>query len=143
MLQAFSPKNRLWTFIFLVAAALLALAAAVVGIDDNPLGLSLVIFSAASLVLTFTHSWRYSAQFRRLIYASLIGFAAFLAVGIALQAVIEFTAAPRLVDTLLEVVSTALLLAAGFLCVPACVVGVVGAVVMRMRRRRQQRVVGP
>lgn len=137
MLQVFSRENRFRTFMFLVTAALLALAAAVVGIDDNLLGISLAMLSAASVVLTFTHPWRASRQFRRLIYASLIGFVALLAVGIALQAVTEFTGAPRLVDTLLDVVSTTVLLAAGFLCVPAFVVGVIGAVVMRVRERKQ------
>lgn len=138
MLQAFSRQNRYRTFMLLVAAALLALAAGIVGISDNPLGISLAMLAAGSLVLTYTHMWRTSRQFRRLIYASFAGFVALMAAGIALQAVVEFTGAPRVVDTLLEVVSTTFLLVAGFLCVPAFVVGVIGVLVMHSRQKRQR-----
>lgn len=138
MLEAFSASNRLRTLVYFALAALFAVAAAVVGIDDNPLGIALVVLSGASLVLAFTHPWKSSRRFRRLIYASIIGFAALLGLGIALQAAIEFTSAPRAIDGLMEVVSTAFLLAAGFLCIPAVVVGVVGALVMRRRERKQQ-----
>jgi hypothetical protein len=136
MLQAFSAQNRPRTFMLLVAAALLALAAGLVGISDNPLGISLAMLAAGGLVLAFNHMWRISRQFRRLIYASLTGFVTLMAAGMALQAVVEFTSAPRLVDTLLGVVSTVFLLVAGFLCIPAFVVGVIGALVMHSRQKR-------
>jgi hypothetical protein len=139
MVQSFARSNRVRTGALLVAAVLFASGAATVGIDDNALGLSLAMLSAVSLVLAFVHPWRSSSQFRRLIYAALIGFVVFLGVGVALQAALEFAGAPRPAETLLEMVSTVFLLAAAFLCIPALLVGIVGAVVMAVRERHQRR----
>jgi len=138
MLEPFSPGNRRWTLLLLAAVAVLAVAAGVVGIDDNPIGISLVMLSATSLVLALAHPWRASAQFRRLTYVSALGFVVLLVLGIALQALVELTGMPGLVDQLLGVAGTAFLLGAGFLCVPGLVVGVSGTLLMRRRERGQR-----
>lgn len=61
------------SLIFLVISALLAIAAAVLGIDDNPPGVLLAYLAAFAFVLAFVHPWRTARQFRRLVYASVIG----------------------------------------------------------------------
>lgn len=136
MLESLSPGQRGRTGLFLASFAVLGAGAAVVGIDDNPLGIALVMLSAASLVLAFVHSWRTSRQYWRLTYISVLGFVAFLILGIALQALVELTSMAAPIDTLLEIVGTALLLGAGFLCVPGALVGLGGIVLMRRRERK-------
>jgi len=137
MFESFAPGRRSWTAVLLGAAALLAVAARLVGIDDNALGISLAMLAAASLVLAIAHPWS-SAQFRRLIYASVVGFAALLALGIACGASVALAATPAWVDRLLEVASTAFLLIAAFLCIPGLVVGAIGIAVKRRRERAQK-----
>jgi len=139
MLESFSPGRRSRTVLLLGAVAVLAVAAGVVGIDDNAIGISLVMFSAASLVLAFAHPWP-SAQFRRLIYASVLGFVALMVLGIGLQALVGLAGLPGPIDRVLEVVETACFLGAAFLCIPGLLVGIIGTVIKR-RRERDQRLV--
>jgi uncharacterized membrane protein YccC len=56
MIAAFStPRNRIKTFILLAICGLLAIAAAAVGIDDNPPGILLAFLAATAFVLAFVH----------------------------------------------------------------------------------------
>jgi hypothetical protein len=140
MLESFStPRNRTRTLLFLGLCALLAIAAAGVGIDDNPPGIALALLSAASLVLAFAHPWRSAARFRRLIYVSILGFVLLLAAGVALQILVESTSLPGLASQILAFVGTASLLGAGFLCIPGLLVGIIGALLMRRRERNAGR----
>ena len=138
MIEPFLPGNRSRTLLLLTAVAALAVAAAAVGIDDNPIGISLAMLAAASLILAFAHPWRASAQFRRLTIASALGFVVLLVLGVALEAWVDLTGMPGLVDQLLGAAGTALLLGAAFLCVPGFLVGVGGTVLMRRRERNQR-----
>ena len=54
----FTPPNRTRTLLFLGLCLGLVVAAALVGIDDNPVGLIMAALSGISLVLAFTHAWR-------------------------------------------------------------------------------------
>src|SRR5512143_2514822 len=75
MIEALStPRNRIRTLILLVVCGLSAIAAAIIGIDDNLPGILLAFLAAAALILAFVHPWRTSRQFRRLLYASALGF---------------------------------------------------------------------
>ena len=138
MLESFSPEKRSRTLLFLAAFVVFAVAAGAIGIDDNVVGISLVVLSAASLVLAIAHSWSTSAQYRRLAVTSAVGFVVLLASGIALSALVDLTAMSGLVERILGFVATGFLLAAGFLCIPGFVVGVVGFAIV-LRRERGQR----
>ncbi len=135
MIEPFSPGNRSRTLLLLTAVAALAVAAAAVGIDDNPIGISLAMLSATALILAFAHPWRASARFRRLTIASALGFVVLLILGVALEAWVDLTSMPGLVDQLLGAIGTAFLLGAAFLCIPGFLVGVCGTILMRRRER--------
>jgi hypothetical protein len=139
MIEAFStPRNRNRSFILFAVCGVLAIAAIVIGIDDNPPGLLLAFLSAIAFVLAFVHPWRASKQFLYLIFASLLGFI----VGAILHNVLDFLAyksgGSGLVPGLLNFISTAFFLVAVLLSPPAFLVGVTGAVVMYVRERRSQ-----
>ena len=56
MTSAFSPpKNRKMMLILLAICGLLAIAAVVVGIDDNLPGILLALLAATAFVLAFVH----------------------------------------------------------------------------------------
>jgi hypothetical protein len=71
-MDAFStPQNRIKTFILLFVCGLLAIAAAVLGIDDNPPGILLAFLAALALILAFVHPWRTEREFLFLLLASI------------------------------------------------------------------------
>jgi uncharacterized membrane protein (UPF0136 family) len=75
MIAAFStPYNRTRTFILLAVCGLLAIAAAAIGIDDNPPGVLLAFLAATAFVLAFVHPWRTARKFMFLLLASFLGF---------------------------------------------------------------------
>lgn len=74
MLEPFSREKRNRTFLLLAAFVVFAIAAGVIGISDNAVGISLVLLAAASLVLAVAHPWSTSVQYRRLTVASAWGF---------------------------------------------------------------------
>lgn len=68
-----SSQNKIRTQILLAVCGLLAIAAAAVGIDDNPPGVLPAYLAALAFVRAFVHPWRTAGQFRRLVYASVLG----------------------------------------------------------------------
>jgi len=139
MLEAFStPRNRNRTFILLGISAVLVTAAAIVGISDNPPGLILTYLSAITLVVAFVHPWKASQQFRRLLYASGLGFIVFVILHNVFDALAAAAGASGLVGDLLEIAGAAFFVVATLLCPPGLLVGAVGAVVMSMRERHSR-----
>ena len=137
MIDALStPRNRIRTFILLVICGLSAIAAAAVGIDDNPPGILLAFFAATAFVLAFVHPWRTSRQFRRLLYASVLGFVVFGLLHNVFEAVASNLGGSGLVQDLLNVAGGALFLIATLVCPPGLLVGAVGAVIMSIRNRQ-------
>lgn len=138
MLQAFAThRNRRRTLILLIACCVLAIAAAVIGIDDNLPGVLAAFLAAVALILAFVHPSRTERPYRLLIWGSLAGgiVAAFLHEGF------EALAHGPLHSGVLHAVSGGL--AAGFFLLavlvapPAFVVGCVGALVVAIRNRRR------
>ena len=135
MLNAFAtPRDRNRTLVLLAVCALLALGAVLVGIDDNPTGLSLAFLSAAAFATAFTHPWRSSRSFRRLMYASGVGLVVFAVLHNVFYAMASVPDLPRLAELVFTGASVASFLIAILLCPPFFVVGAVGAVVMALRR---------
>ena len=75
MTSAFStPHNRTITLILLAICGLLAITAAVVGIDDNLPGILQAFLAATAFVLAFVHPWRTTKKFMCFLLASVFGF---------------------------------------------------------------------
>jgi len=79
MTDAFSTsRNRIKTLILVVICGLLAIAAAMAGIDDNPPGILLAFLAAITLVFAFAHPWLTSRQFLYFLLVSVIGMIVFV-----------------------------------------------------------------
>jgi uncharacterized membrane protein YeiB len=139
MIDAFStPRNRIKTFIFLVTCGLLAIAAVVVGINDNLPGILLAYLAATAFVLAFSHPWRTARKFMFLLLASVLGFILFMILSMISDSIVQNPASSDTLQKLIESpVNEALSIIFAMLCSAAFLVGVVGAVVMFIRNRRQ------
>ena len=139
MIDAYSaPRNRIKTFIFLVTCGLLAIASVVVGIDDNPPGVLLAYLAATAFILAFSHPWRTARKFMFLLLASVLGFILFIILSMISDSIVQNPASSDTLKKLIESpVNEALSIIFTMLCSAAFLVGVVGAVIMFIRNRRQ------
>jgi len=126
-----------WALVLLGVCVLSAMAAAVVGIDDNLPGVLLASLAAAAFVLTFVHPWRAPGQFRRLLYASALGSVLFGLLHIALEALASNPGGSGVVQGLLNGAAAVCFLIAVLVCPPAFLVRAVGAVVTSIKGRRR------
>ena len=117
---------------------MLAIAAAAVGIDDNPPGVLLAFLAATVFVIAFVHPWRTAKKFVFLLLASLLGFVLYIILNIVLDTAVQDSAtAGALQDLLQSPAADALSIIIAMLCPAAFIVGAVGSVAMFMRNRRQ------
>ena len=139
MIDAFStPRNRIKTLILLVICGLSAIAAAAVGIDDNPPGILLAFLAATAFVLAFAHSWRTARKFMFLLLASVLGLVLFVILNIILDTVAQNPATSgALQDLIQSPFANTLSLIIVMVCPAALIVGAVGSVAMFIRNRRQ------
>jgi uncharacterized membrane protein (UPF0136 family) len=139
MIAAFSiPQNRIKTLVLLAVCGLLAIAAAAVGVDDNPPGVLLAFLAATAFVLAFVHPWRTARKFVLLLLASVLGFVLYIALNIILDTAAQDPAtAGALQDLLQSPVVEALSVIIAILCPAAFIIGAVGSVAMFMRNRRR------
>jgi hypothetical protein len=139
MTGAFSaPHNRKTTLILLAICGLLAIAAVVVGIDDNPPGVLLAFLAATAFVLAFVHPWRTAKKFMFLLLASVLGFVLYIILNIILDTAAQNPAtAGAFQDLLQSPVVDALSIIIAMICSAAFIVGAVGSVAMFMRNRRR------
>jgi len=138
MIDALStPHNRIKTFILLVICGLLAIAATVVGIDDNPPGILLAFLAATAFVLAFVHPWRTARKFMLLLLASVLGFVLFVILNIIFDSVAQDPATSGALKNLIESPAmNALNLIIAMLCPATFIVGAVGSVAMFIHSRR-------
>ena len=139
MTSAFStPHNRKMTLIFLAICGLLAIAAAVAGIDDNLPGIILAFLAATAFVLAFVHSWRTARKFIFLLFASILGFVLYIILNIIFDTAAQDPAtAGALQDLLQSAVVDAFSIIIAMICSAAIIVGAVGSVAMFIRNRRR------
>ena len=139
MSDAFStPSNRIKALILLAICGLLAIAAVVVGIDDDPPGILLAFLAATAFVLAFAHSWRTARKFMFLLLASVLGFVLFIILNIILDTVAQNPATSgALQDLIQSPFANTLSLISVMVCPAAFIVGAVGSVAMFIRNRRQ------
>jgi hypothetical protein len=140
MTSAFSPpKNRKMMLILLAICGLLAIAAVVVGIDDNLPGILLAFLAATAFVLAFVHPWRTARKFMFLLLASILGFVLFIILNIILDTVAQNPAnTGTLQDLLQSPAIAAVSIIIIMICSAAFIVGAVGSVAMFIRNRHRQ-----
>jgi hypothetical protein len=138
MLQALAtPRDRARTLIFLAIGGAAAIAAALVGISDNPPGILLALAAAVAIVLAFVHPWRTPRQFGRLLLASVLGFLLFAVLHNVFEALAGWAEHIAVLHVLLEGLGVAAFLLATLVCPAAFLVSVVALVVVLIRNRRR------
>ncbi len=140
-MEAFStPRNKLITLVLLAACGLLTIASVVVGINDNPPGVILALLSAITLILAFAHPWRDAKRFFFLFLASVIGFVLFIIMSIVSESLLQNPAASRMLKNLIQSpMNDTLSLISSMIFTAALIIGVIGSVVMLIRKRRKSR----
>jgi hypothetical protein len=128
---------RIRTLAFLVACALLAIAAAWAGIDDNPPGVLLAYLAAAAFVLAWVHSWRSPRNFMALACLSLLGMALLIVLDNIVTAVGHNPATPGTLQIALQSTAYVLFLYGTLVCPAAFLVGVAGWIMVFVRSRHQ------
>ena len=135
MLQAFAtPHNRTVSVLLLLACGLLAIAAAGLGISDNPPGILLAFLSIAALVAALVHPWRRARPFWLLAGGSLAALVVLMALAILSDILAGKVAPGGFLVAALRVLSGGCMLAA-MVCPSALVVGAVGGLVVFIRER--------
>ena len=126
------------TRILLAICGLLAVAAGVVGIDDNLPGILLAFLAATTFVLAFVHPWRTAKKFMFLLLASVLGFVLYIILNIILDTAAQDPAtAGALQDLLQSPIVNAFSIIIAMICSAAFIVGAVGSVAMFIRNRRR------
>ncbi len=138
MLEAW-VTSRKWTLtlVFLVISCAFALAAIVIGIDDNPPGIVLAFCAVAALVFAFVHPWRTARQFRRLLFASVLGLVVFAILHNAFGALAAKAVTASALQSVLQGFSVATFFLAVLFFPVAVLIGAVGAVVTFVVNRRR------
>ena len=131
------PRNRILTLVFLAICCVCATSALLVGISDNPPGILLAFGGAVAFILAFVHPWRTAKQFRRLLYASLIGLVIFSILHNLFEGLAGQWAGVGVVQSMLQGIGVAAFLFAILICPPAIAVGVVGSIVIFLRNRHR------
>lgn len=138
MIDALStPQNRIKTFILLVICGLSAIAAAAVGINDNPPGILLAFLAAIAFVLAFVHPWRTARQFRRLLYVSILGIALFIILNNIFEAVAHAPTTMGAFQKLMQALAVAAFFLGTLIFPAAFIISTVGSVVRFIRGRRK------
>jgi hypothetical protein len=130
-----TPHNRHRTYALLGISVALALAAAAVGVDDNPPGLLLAFLSGAAFTVAFVHPWRTTRKFQALMMASILGLVVFAILHNVFHALATVVGPSGLAGNLVGGLGILSFFIALLLCPPAFLVGMVGAIVMFFRER--------
>ncbi len=137
MLKAFAaPQHRRVTLIFLAVFCLAAIATLTIGLDGNAPANVLALVAATALVLAFVHPWRRAREFKYLFYASGLSFAVFVVLHNLFAAGAEAASSVWPLHAILQVLGVVAFLAAIFVCPPALVIGLGGALIMFFRGRK-------
>ncbi len=137
MIQAFSSSRyRVWSLIFFAVCVVTALLAFVPGISPKPLDMVLAVISAGALILVFVHPWRTSRQFLRLLLYSFIAFIVSAILSNVFEGVATKFGSSGLAFELLNGTGGIFFMIAILICPAGMLVGVIGAIIMAISRRR-------
>ena len=123
----------------LVAISCVSLIAAfLVGISDNPPGITLCYLAATTFMLAFVHTWRRLRTFLILLGAGVIGFVLFAVLHNLFYALGIMAKDVAVLPQLLEFLHAAFFLIAIMVCPPAALIGAVGSVVVAVMNKGKQ-----
>ena len=140
MIKALSTHhNRMLSIIFLAACCISAIAAGVIGIDDNAPGILCAFIAAAALILAFVHPWRSAKQFGLLLLGAVLCFVISAVLHNVFHAIAGGMESAQVSRKMLEGLGVAAFLLAVLICPPAVMVGLIGSVAMLVRKHHQQK----
>ena len=128
------------TLAFLAATVLLAAAALLIGVSDNPPGIILLYSAGLTLLLAATHRWRDPRKFWYLLLGSLIGFFLFAAIHNFSEVGAGSIGHLPVLAWVLSAISAIFFLLAVILCPVGVVLGAVGgSITTGMQKARVKR----
>ena len=136
-----TKSSRRITMLLCIICCGSLMAAFIVGISGNLPGLALCYVAAISIILAFVHSWRSVKYFLILLFASLVGFAAFVVLHNVFYALGQMAANIIVLSQLLEFSHAVFFLIATLVCPAGFLIGVVGSIVATityLKKRRTQ-----
>jgi hypothetical protein len=130
------PKKPTWRLrLILLGSAIVLLGAALaVGINDNPPGLALAFLAGVAVVLALVAGLRTKRHYELLLLVSLLSFVGAAVLHNVLEAAGSMTGVPFL-RAAGELIGVAFFLVAIFLCPAGIIVGVIGYLVMAVKRK--------
>ena len=138
MINALSTHhNRKLSVIYLAACCVAAIAAGVIGIDDNLPGILCAFIAAVALVLAFVHPWRTAKQFGLLLLGAVLCFVIFAILHNVFHGVAGSMESAQVLSKLLEGLGVVTFWLPILVCLPAAIVGLVGSVAMFVRNHRR------
>lgn len=129
-------RNLVLILVFINAGALLIAAGLIIGIDDNPIGISLCLLGVLSLFLALVHPWRKVLSFGVLAIISLAAFLFFAVVHNFLEGGAELVKENQFWSQVLEVSGAAFFLIATLMAPIGILVGLGGMIYASVRKRR-------
>jgi len=133
-------RRKATLFWFVICCGSL-IAAFIVGISDNLLGIGLCYIAAISIILAFVHTWRKVKLFLLLLGASLVGFGVFVVLHNLFYGLGQMAANIIVLKQFLEFSHAIFFIISIFVCPAGFLIGVVGSVVttiMYLKKRRIQ-----
>ncbi len=138
MIEALSTHhNRKLSVIFLTACCISAIAAAVIGIEDNVPGILCAFIATVALVLSFVHPWRTAKQFSLLLLGAILCFVISAVLHNVFHGVADNIESMQVLPEILTGLSVTFFLVAVLVCPPAVIVGLVGSVAMFLRNHHR------
>lgn len=130
-------KARKVSLVLIAVSCVSLIAAFVVGVSDNWLGITLCYIAATTFILAFAHTWRRARNFLILFGAGLVGFPLFAVLHNLFYALGIKAGDVAVLPQLMEFLHAAFFIIAIMVCPPAVVIGAVGiAAVAVMNKRR-------
>jgi len=128
------PQNRKRTIIFFALFLVLMIAAGIIGLNDNPPGIFLAYFSAASFVLIFVHYWKSPIQFLKLMGYSAVLFVLTVLIHNFGEVLAVSVSEMWLLHGILVAIHVSAFLIAVLLCPSAILIGAIGAVITSLKK---------
>lgn len=131
-----TKSSRKVTFILLAIFCASMIAVFFTGLSGNWLELLLCYLAATALILAFVHTWRRVKYFLILLGASLVGFPLFAVLHNVFYGLEQMAADIIVLSHLLGFLDVGFFLVAIIVCPAGFLIGVVGSVLMYLKKRK-------
>ena len=125
----FQPENRKLTLILIGSGIVLIIISLIIGIGDNPPGLTLIFVGLILLALAFVHLWSTARPFVILFIVSVVGGVLFAILHNVFYAFGEMWAQYQFVKAVMEVLHAGAFIIAILICPVGAFVGFFGGIV--------------